>query len=46
MIINENKPYYVYINDFNRFMCNKTSVKIKKTFANIVYNVLVAKVFW
>ena len=24
----------------------RQSVKIKKTFANIVYNVLVAKVFW
>ena len=29
----------LYINDFNRFMCNKT----KKTFANAVYNVLAVK---
>ena len=32
MIINENKPYYVYINDFNRFICNKTKCKNKKNF--------------
>ena len=30
MITNQNKSYYVYIKDFNRFMCNKTKSKIKR----------------
>ena len=37
----ENKSHYMYIKDFNRFMCNKTKIKIKNIFANIVYSVLV-----
>ena len=42
MIANENKAH-VYI----RFMCViRQSVKIKNTFANIVYNVLAVKEFW
>ena len=32
MIIDENKSHYVYITDFNRFMCNKTKCKNKKHF--------------
>ena len=32
MITNENKSHYVYIKDFNRFMCNKTKCKNKKHF--------------
>ena len=32
MITDENKPRYVYIKDFNRFMCNKTKNKNKKHF--------------
>ena len=32
LISNENKSYYVYIKDFNRFMCNKTKNKNKKYF--------------
>ena len=31
-ITDENKSYYVYIKDFNRFMCNKTKNKNKKHF--------------
>ena len=27
LISNENQSHYVYINDFNRFMCNKTKNK-------------------
>ena len=27
MMTNENKSHYVYIKDFNRFMCNKTKCK-------------------
>ena len=36
LISDKNKSHYVYIKDFNRFMCNKTKV---------VYNVLVVKKF-
>ena len=43
IITDKNEPHYVYIKEFNRFMCNKTKIRIKKTFANIVYNVLVVK---
>ena len=32
MITGENKSHYVYIKDFNRFMCNKTTNKNKKHF--------------
>ena len=32
MISNENKSYYVYIKDFNGFMCNKTKNKKKTCF--------------
>ena len=35
MITDENKSYYVYIKDFNRFMCNKTKDKNKKRFCNL-----------
>ena len=39
-IANENKSHYVYIKDFNRFVCDKTKSE-KNMFASIVYNVLV-----
>ena len=32
MITNENKSHYVYIKDFNRFMCNKAKCKNRKHF--------------
>ena len=32
LITDENKSHYVYIRDFNRFMCNKTKNKNKKYF--------------
>ena len=32
LISNENESHYVYIKDFNRFMCNKTKDKNKKYF--------------
>ena len=32
VITDENKPHYVYIKDFNRFMCHKTKCKNKKYF--------------
>ena len=36
MIANENNSLYVYIKDFNRFMCNKTKFKIKNHFCKSV----------
>ena len=32
LITDENKSHYVYIKDFNRFMCNNTKRKEKKYF--------------
>ena len=32
LIADENESHYVYIKDFNRFMCNKTKHKNKKYF--------------
>ena len=32
LITDENKSHYVYIKDFNRFMCNKTKHKNKTHF--------------
>ena len=32
LISDENKSHYVYIKNFNRFMCNKTKCKNKKHF--------------
>ena len=48
LISDENKSYYVYVKDFNRFMFNKTRCKNKKKnmFVDIVYSVLVVKKFW
>ena len=34
LISDENKSHYVYIKDFNRLMCNKTTNKNKKYFCN------------
>ena len=42
LIPNENKSHYVYIKDFNRFMCNR---KRKNIFVNVIYNVLLVKKF-
>ena len=43
LITDENKSYYVFIKDFNRFMCNKTKNEIKNTFADISYNASIVK---
>ena len=45
LISNGFVSHYVYIKDFDRFMFNKTKYKEKKTFLNIVYSVLVVKVY-
>ena len=42
-IIDGDKSHYMYINNFDRFMFNKTKNKSKKYFAKVVYNVLVVK---
>ena len=44
LISDESKSHYVYVKDFDRFMCNKTKTK-KNIFANVVYSVLVVKKF-
>ena len=46
LIINENKSHYVYIKDFDRFIFTKQKIKIKNTFARVVYSVLVVKMYW
>ena len=45
MITNENRSHYVYIKDFNRFMCKNTINKNKKHFCKYCkqYNALVVK---
>ena len=41
LITDKNKSHYVYIKDFNRFMCQ--NVRLKNNFSSIVYNFLVVK---
>ena len=43
LLIENNKSHYVYIKDFDRFMCHKKKLK-KNGFVEIVYSVLVVKV--
>ena len=43
MITDENKLHYVYIKDFNGFMCQRQKMIIKNTFTNVFYNVLLVK---
>ena len=46
LILDENKSHYVvYINDFDRFMFHKTKNKNKNTFAKVVFNVFVVKMY-
>ena len=39
LITDESESHYVYIKDFNRFMCNKTKNKNKKTLLQILFAV-------
>ena len=39
----DDKPHYVYIKDFNRFMFHKTKIKIIIGFARVVSNILVVE---
>ena len=43
LITNKNKSHYVYIKDFNIFMCDETKCRTKNLFADTVYNVLFLK---
>ena len=45
LINNENKSHYVYIEDFNSLCSIRQNIKLKNTFTDIVYNVLVVKGF-
>ena len=45
LLINDDKSHYVYIKDFNTFMFHKTKNKNKKWFVEVVYSVLVVKMF-
>ena len=45
-ITNGNNSLYVYIKDFNRFMCNKKKRWTKKPFADIICSILVVKKYW
>ena len=46
LVIDQNKSYYVYIKDSDRFMFHKTKIKTKNTFARVVCSVLVVKIYW
>ena len=43
LLIDDDKSHYVYNKDFERFMFHK--IKTKKWFLEVVYSVLVAKVY-
>ena len=46
LVTDENKSYYLYIKDFNRFMLHKIkNTFAKNTFAKAVYSVSVVKMF-
>ena len=45
LLINDDKSHYVFIKDFNTFMFHKTKNKNKKWFVEVVYSVLVVKMF-
>ena len=40
LITDDNRSHYVYIKDFNRFICQKTRHKNKKHFLLILFGVL------
>ena len=45
LLIDNDKSHYVYIKDFDRFMFHKTKTKTKNGFVEVVYSLLVAKVY-
>ena len=46
LVIDQNKSYYVYIKDSDRFMFHKTKIKTKNTFARVVCSALVVRIYW
>ena len=46
IITNENKSHYVYIKDFNKFMCNETKNKNKKQFWKYCLQCFSSEKFW
>ena len=46
LLIDDGTSHCVYIKDFNRFMFHKTKVKTKNGFVEVVYSVLVVKIYW
>ena len=45
LLTDDDKSYYKYIRDFNRFTFRKTKIKIKNGFLEVVYDALVVKIF-
>ena len=45
MITHINRSHYVHVKGFNRFMCNRTKIKIKNSFPSFVYSGERVKVF-
>ena len=45
LLTDDDKSYYMYIRDFNRFTFRKTKIKIKNGFLVVVYDALVVKIF-
>ena len=45
LLIDNDKSYYVYIKDFDRFMFHKAKNKNKNGFVKAVYSVLVVKMY-
>ena len=46
LLIDDDKSHYVYMKDFDRFMFHKTKKKTKIGFVEVVYSVLVVKMYW
>ena len=46
LLIDDDKSYYVYIKDFNRFMFHWQKIKTKNGFVKVVCSVLVKKMCW
>ena len=43
LISNENKPHYLYIKVFNRFMCNETKNKNKRYFCKCCFQCFISE---
>ena len=45
LLIDDEKSHYVYIKDFDRFIFYKTKIKKKHGFVEVIYSILVLKVY-